>query len=585
MCLLQADLFRQRDASRHRPSVTSVHILQVGPPLSVTVETSSYPVPLVLVRIRWIFTLPTAEIPALLLCCCCSTHPVASRPYITAMPHKILGMSILSDRQLPQPRHLHTKQSPNSSTTDLRRSSMEFKRPAGLVQLAKKHSSDKKDQRSRSKDKHGRSSVPGSRHTSPARSKPLILGVHMESPPVFFIGPPQSSTGAIITGRLQITPQGSDVVLSNVTMYLESKSTTKRPVESKCPQCTTQVSDLCEWNFFSKPKTFAVADGQSELPFSHLLPGHLPATTHGQIASLDYSLHVKATTSDNQTFEFRRELEIRRALIPGNDKNSTRIFPPTDLTLYVTLPHMIHPIGEFPVQCRMTGLVTKRDDTQTRWRLRKLTWRIEEHEKAVSPACPKHAHKVGGEGKGIQHENSREIGMQELKSGWKTDFEAADGSGQAEGEFLASIDKKLDPNCGVESAGGALKVSHHLVLELVIAEEWAPNKKPSQATPTGAARVLRTQFNLNVTERAGMGLSWDEEQPPMYEDVEGSPPHYPVQVAKTASLLSYEDVPTAAGGSGSGDSPPHYAAQHTRMMDYEGDDLHEDVEHLNLDSP
>lgn len=459
---------------------------------------------------------------------------------------------------------------------------MDFKRPSGLVHLAKKHSSDKKDERSRSKDKHGKGSIPGSRHTSPARNKPVVLGVHMESPPVFFIGPPSQSTGAIISGRLQITPQGSDIVLNNVTLYLESKRTTKRPVENKCPQCTTQVKDLFEWNFFSKPKTFKVEDGKSELPFSHMLPGDLPAATHGHIGTLNYSLHVKAFTSDDKVYEFRRELDIRRALIPGNDKNSTRIFPPTDLTLFVTLPHMIHPIGEFPVQCRMTGLTTKREDTQTRWRLRKLTWRIEEVEKAVSPPCPKHAHKVGGEGKGMQHEYTREIGWQELKNGWKTDLD----EGQVEGEFMAAVDKKLDPNTGMDSPDGSLKISHHMILELVIAEEWAPNKKPQNATPTGAARVLRTQFNLNVTERAGMGLSWDDEQPPMYEDVDASPPHYP---SKTASLIDYEDVPASSSVNRSAalqeaDSPPHYAAQHTRMMDYEGDDLHEDVEDLNLNA-
>ena len=45
-------------------------------------------------------------------------------------------------------------------------------------------------------------------------------------------------------------------------------------------------------------------------------------------------------------------------------------------------------------------------------------------------------------------------------------------------------------------------------------------------TPTGAARVLRMQFNLNVTERCGLGISWDEEMPPVYEDVPASPPGY-----------------------------------------------------------
>ena len=33
-------------------------------------------------------------------------------------------------------------------------------------------------------------------------------------------------------------------------------------------------------------------------------------------------------------------------------------------------------------------------------------------------------------------------------------------------------------------------------------------------------------FNLVVTERAGMGISWDEETPPLYENVPDSPPGY-----------------------------------------------------------
>jgi hypothetical protein len=304
-------------------------------------------------------------------------------------------------------------------------------------------------------------------------------------------------------------------------MYLECTSSTKRPVTERCRECSTQVKDLYEWNFLAKPKFFTAQDGPQELPFSHLIPGHLPATTRGALASIEYSLHVRARASTGEEVEFRRALIINRALRPGNDKNSIRVFPPTNLSLHVTLPNVVHPIGDFTVACRMTGITTKRDDTQTRWRLRKLTWRIEEHEVSISPACAQHAHKVGGEGKGLQHESTRDIGMDELKQGWKTDF----SDGAIEGEFSCAIDTSTRPQCSMEAPSG-LKINHNLILELVIAEEWAPNKKPNQGTPTGAARVLRTQFALNVTERAGMGIAWDDEQPPMYDDVPASPPHY-----------------------------------------------------------
>lgn len=439
------------------------------------------------------------------------------------------------------------------ASPEVRRASMEhFKRPA-LAAITKGKGSSK------SRDRKGQSNERSASHASHASSrggaasprassfiKPVKLEMIMESPPVMFYDAPAVSSGALLSGRLKVTPLAGDVVMESIVMFLEATVTTKKPVQDRCRECASQVNDLYEWDFFrNHAKTFKISEGMQELPFSHLIPGHLPATTHGQIGSIDYSLHVRAKSSDGQETEFRRDLPIRRALRPGNDKNSVRVFPPTNLTLHVTLPPVVHPIGGFPVQCRMTGITTKRDDTQTRWRLRKLTWRIEEHETMVSPTCNKHAAKVGGEGKGIQTESRRDVGAQELRQGFKTDFD----DGQVEGEFEAWCDVAAKPQCDVESPNG-LKISHALIMELVIAEEWAPNKKPQQATPTGAARVLRTQFNLTITDRLGMGIAWDDEMPPMYEDVPASPPHY-IQMA-------------------------------TRVEEYTGDDLNDDVEAMHI---
>ncbi|SMQ47604.1 unnamed protein product [Zymoseptoria tritici ST99CH_1A5] len=469
------------------------------------------------------------------------------------MPARIFGRGLDFGRQSPpslDPSSFPAKSNKSNSNSSLEVRSpsgsssptMDFKRPT--LSLTKKHSSKDRKDRSLSKDKQ---SKPKDKETPRSSLRPqcVNLDLQMESPPVLMIDAPSQSSGALISGRLRITPTGDDTILESIAMYLECTSATKRPVADRCRECATQVKDLYEWNFLAKPKFFTAQDGVQELPFSHLIPGHLPATTHGALASIEYSLHVRARASTGEEVEHRRALTINRALRPGNDKNSIRVFPPTNLSLHVTLPNVVHPIGDFPVSCRMTGITTKRDDTQTRWRLRKLTWRIEEHEVAISPACSQHASKVGGEGKGLQHESTRDIGMDELKQGWKTDF----SDGAIEGEFTCAIDTSARPQCSVEAPSG-LKISHNLILELVIAEEWAPNKKPSQATPTGAARVLRTQFALNVTERAGMGIAWDDEQPPMYDDVPAS--------------------------------PPHYQGERTVVVDYQGDDLEADVEALSL---
>lgn len=142
----------------------------------------------------------------------------------------------------------------------------------------------------------------------------------------------------------------------------------------------------------------------------------------------------------------------------------------------------------------------------------------------VSPACAKHSTKLGGEGKGILHEDTRTIGEANIdyqKTPWKSDFDA----GEVDAEFTCHINPSKKPVCDVEAPNG-LNVSHNLTVEMVVAEDWSPKGKPSQVTPTGSARILRTQFHLMLTERPGLGVSWDEETPPVYEDVPASPPHY-----------------------------------------------------------
>ncbi|KAL8684410.1 MAG: hypothetical protein Q9224_006369 [Gallowayella concinna] len=305
-------------------------------------------------------------------------------------------------------------------------------------------------------------------------------------------------------------------------MHLKANAVTKKPVAKDCPECLNRTSTLKTWNFITEPTTYD--HGSHQFPFSYLLPGHLPATTHCSLVNIDYGLEVKAVTALTDVITHHHPLRVQRALQPSPEKQSVRIFPPTNLTVNVIHAPIIHPIGSFLIQFRMNGVVEKQQNTQTRWRIKKLDWRIDEHTKNISPACPKHWNKVGGEGKGQQHEEMRNIGSDSLKKGWKTDFESV-GGGQIELEFPASIRPGSHPVCDVESPTG-LVVWHLLIVEIIVAEEHVKNLGQKHAVPTGSARVLRTQFKVLVTERGGLGISWDQEMPPMYEDVPASPPGY-----------------------------------------------------------
>lgn len=261
--------------------------------------------------------------------------------------------------------------------------------------------------------------------------------------------------------------------------------------------------------------------------------------------TIDYVLKAVITPKVGEPITLSQSLNVKRAIQPPDTpRNSIRIFPPTNLTANCHLPAVIHPIGETTVSMRMDGIVKRNTETktQTQWRLKRLTWRLDEMHKSISPACPKHLAKLGEVDdvkKGIQRQDTRVIGSAEIKTGWKSDYSSPDGT--IELEFPMSIDSHIKPFCDMKSKDGT-EVSHALVVEMIVAEEWAPIKKPGQVTPTGAARVLRMHFQTTVTERAGLGISWDEEQPPLYENVPASPPGYRSGAVDEMSLIDYEDL-------------------------------------------
>ena len=355
--------------------------------------------------------------------------------------------------------------------------------------------------------------------------KPARFETTIESAPLVMIYNPQTSTGALLSTKikLMVDDASGQVTLKKWSRTLRAVSTTKKPVAKDCQKCSEHYEILSQADIISKPTTY-YASNDNFVPFQFLFEGHLPATTHSLLGSIYYELLVHATTSNNERISFNQPLTIWRAIPEGNPKSSIRIFPPTNLTGRVETPPVVHPIGKFNVTMTLSGVVEKRETSSTRWRLRKMMWRIEEHCTVTSTPCPQHIGKVK-DGQSIQHIEAVYLGNGELKSGWKTDFDTAGGEILCEFEASMATSSKHKAVCDMESQAG-MRVKHNLVIELIVAEEFVPSRSSQMIAPTGAARVLRMQFVLHVTQRAGMGISWDEEQPPMYEDIPASPPGY-----------------------------------------------------------
>ncbi|KAK6350088.1 hypothetical protein TWF696_006335 [Orbilia brochopaga] len=359
---------------------------------------------------------------------------------------------------------------------------------------------------------------------------PGSLNIQIESPPIVCYGRPDDSTGALLSGMLWLSVDAWGCEFDSLKLTFQSIVSTKKPVVVGCPDCTSKTTDLQTWDFISA--THPLSHGLYNYPFAYVVPGNLPASTNSQLATIKYQLLARGTTLTGETVTFSQEIQVSRALLERTDRNSLRVFPPTNLAATLTLPPVIHRGGSFPVEMRLEGVVTRAN--MTRWKLRKATWRIEERSRMISLACERHSHKIGGENKGVQYEDVKILAIEEFKNGWKTDYNTADG--KIEFEFSAGIPVGMTATDDVDNGSG-LSVSHSMVLELIVAEEYCP-RNTKMVTPTGSARVLRMQFNMNTTARSGMGISWDDECPPRYDDVPVSPPTYQALVGDDVQSIS-----------------------------------------------
>jgi arrestin-related trafficking adapter 1 len=296
-----------------------------------------------------------------------------------------------------------------------------------------------------------------------------------------------------------------------------------------------------------------IAVGTHPFPFSVLLGGHLPATLDTPLTSVIYefkaeAITVRSPTSSNNScapIKFERIFDVKRSLPePDIPHHSVRVFPPTNIKASAHYDQIIHPTGSHNMSMRLDGLtsVNNSNNTTEYWKLKKISWRLEETMKTIAPACERHA--PGGpasEGKkGVQRVETRGLGERVMFDGWKADY-STDGNIEVEFEYGVHTHRLYGHQhryaCDSKSRDGT-EVSHQLLIEMVVSREWAPTGKPHLTTQTGTGRILRMHYAVNMSEFSGLGVSWDNEAPPVYQDVPPSPPAYP----DVEGPVDYEDL-------------------------------------------
>lgn len=253
-----------------------------------------------------------------------------------------------------------------------------------------------------------------------SKSPRFSLSISLESPPVVLYGQPHESTGSIISGLLRLdildkiqriplehslSPVSSassgdvDLELDSVVLLLVQTFHYTVPFVlpsnqvASCKDCATRKNTLARWDVLSETASFA--GGSHAYPFSHLLPGLVAASSKIGLAQshsfIKYDLIAVARAGSKET-TVSLPLNILRLILRGPDRNSLRVFPPTEVTASAVLPSVMYPKSTFPIELRMDNVVSPKQDR--RWRMRKLLWKIEEHTKIRASTCTKHLPKL-----------------------------------------------------------------------------------------------------------------------------------------------------------------------------------------------
>ncbi|KAJ2974573.1 hypothetical protein NUW58_g8618 [Xylaria curta] len=79
----------------------------------------------------------------------------------------------------------------------------------------------------------------------------------IESAPAIFYGSPEESSGALISGQLQLRVKDEAFEVENLEANLAICVTQKKPFSSHCRDCASQKTELKSWSFLSEPTVLA----------------------------------------------------------------------------------------------------------------------------------------------------------------------------------------------------------------------------------------------------------------------------------------------------------------------------------------
>lgn len=277
---------------------------------------------------------------------------------------------------------------------------------------------------------------------------PIDLELNLESPPCVLYGSATDSAGAVLCGQFVLRvkdPQSenfiysvdnqehggrnatqhetgyNNITITSVHLKFVQKVTYNKPFIPdssisasstalqlpanatgniiNCKNCKVKYTSLKSWNIQSTKKLITI--GKHAYPFSYLVPGSVPSTSALGLSAntkIQYELVGNVSYYDpvhkdkEYMLNIKMPIPVTRSIHRGPDKNSLRVFPPTQLTAAAVLPNVVYPKSTFPLEMKLNGISSPSTGkgSDKRWRMRKLAWRVEETTRVKTNVCTQH---------------------------------------------------------------------------------------------------------------------------------------------------------------------------------------------------
>lgn len=352
-------------------------------------------------------------------------------------------------------------------------------------------------------------------------SRRTNLKIAFEPRTAILYGCVNSGSYALVSGRLSFNVEEPLQVESlDITSQLHMRY--KRPRKKDCAMCAQESIQITQWSAIST--LTPLPKGQHDFDFSFIIPGHLPISMDTPLAAVEYEVHAEALCTEREPVISKNTFKVERILeAEPNKQLHTYNFGSTNMTATLCLNNVVRPTETNSVQLRFDNITSSLGIGLEVWKLRKVTWKLEESVSVTLPSCPRHPTSPRRTSQGANNDPSKQsdtflLGNDSLRHGWEEHTDESQPYITFNFDYsLNRVGSDTTYTCD-ESAGPW--VTHTLLVELHVEKHFVVPGSPRVTAPPRAEATLRMTRPVVVTELVEPSV------PPAYGNTSDSPPDY-----------------------------------------------------------